>query len=226
LLARALSESEINALKNIDTIYIKQLPIAYDAVALIGSRDFDDTDLDIELLKKYFSSQSSSSSAPRLILDNQHSSLVRFVLNYLGFSGKVSPNVFAMQNGSEVIDYVAANKNAIGFVPFNQISDGDDDRIKALLKRIKILSLRAKTKEGETIRVSANQSDIITGDYPLIRTVNVITRFTHQDNLESLFISFLSKEKGAKIFLKAGLIPVKIPERDIIVNEGEVRGSK
>ena len=227
ILARPLIPAEIDDFKTNDTIYIKQLPVAYDAVAIIGSKDFNDKELSVELLKTYFSPQSSLVSLPRLVFDNQHSSLVRFVLDFLGYKKEaISSNVFAMKSGSEVIEYVAQNQNAIGFVPFNLISDTDDDRIKQVLKRIKILSLRAKKEDGEIIHVSANQSDIKTGDYPLVRTVTAITRFTHQDNVESLFMSFLSKERGAKIFLKAGLIPVKMTEREIIVNEGEVRGSK
>lgn len=225
LLARPLTEAEISAFKNSDTIYIKQLPVANDAVALIGSKDFEDKDMDVELLKKYFNPKNSSQSPP-LVFGDQNSSVVRFVLDYLGYKEKVSANVFALKTNEEVIDYVSKNSNVIGFIPFNLVSDADDERVKKLLERIKILSLRAKTKEGGTIRVSANQSDIITGDYPLIRKLTVVTRYGQGDNLESLFISFLNREKGAKIFLKAGLIPAKMPERDIIVNESEVRGSK
>jgi phosphate transport system substrate-binding protein len=148
------------------------------------------------------------------------------VLNKLGYQEKVSPNVYALQSVNEVIDYVSQNKNVIGFIPFNTISDSDDMRVKETLKRIKILSLRAKNKEGDIVRVSANQSDIAEGDYPLIRTLNTVTRSTSDDNLELLLVTFLSKAKGAKIFLKAGLIPVTIPEREVIVNESEVSGSK
>ncbi len=226
LLFRELEKSEINDLKNLDTIYVRQLPVAYDAVALIGSNDFDDKDLDMEVLKKYFNPKNSSASSPRLVFENQNSSTVRFVLNALGYKEKVSPNVFAMQSAGEVIDYVSKNKNVIGFIPFNQVSDNDDDRVKKTLERIKILSLRAKSKEGQVIRVSANQSDIAEGVYPLIRTVNTVTRNTYDDNLELLLVSFLSREKGAKIFLKAGLMPVKVPEREINVNEAPVSGGQ
>jgi phosphate transport system substrate-binding protein len=224
LLSRELQTSEINDFRNIDTIYIRQLPVAYDAVALIGSPDFDDKDLDLDLLKKYFDPKGTSTSSPKLVFENQNSSTVRFILNVLGYKEKVSPNVFAVQSASGVIDYVAKNKNVIGFIPFNMVSDTDDDRVKETLKQIKILSLRAKSKEGEAIRVSANQSDIAEGVYPLIRTVNTVTRNTSNDNLELLLVSFLSQQRGAKIFLKAGLMPVKVPEREINVNEGPVTG--
>lgn len=121
-------------------------------------------------------------------------------MNTLGYKEKISPNVFAVQSVSEVIEYVSQNKNAIGFIPFNAVSDTDDGRVKKILENVKILSLRAKSKDGETLRVSANQSDIAAGDYPLIRTVNAVTRYTYEDNLELLLVGFLSREKGAKIF--------------------------
>lgn len=226
ILARELEKSEVDDFKKKDTIYIRPLPVAYDAVALIGNKDFNDKDLDLDLLKKYFDLKSSSVSSPSLVFENEHSSVVRFVLNVLGYKEKVSPNVYAMQSNEEVIDYVSKSKNVIGFLPFNFISDMDDERVKGILKRIKILSLRAKSKEGSAIRVSANQSDIAEGVYPLIQTVNTVTRYTYDDNLELLLISFLSKEKGAKIFLKAGLVPAKMPEREINVNEGPLKGSQ
>ena len=226
LLSRELEKSEINDLKNLDTIYIRELPVAYDAVALISSKDFDDNNLDMEVLKKYFDSKNSSASNPKLVFENQHSSTVRFVLNTLGYKEKVSSNVYALQSTNEVIDYVIKNKNTIGFIPFNSISDSENAKVKKILEQIKILSLRAKNKEGKDVRASANQSDIADGSYPLIRKVNTVTRFTYDDNLELLLVNFLVKERGAKIFLKAGLIPVTIPEREIIVNESEVKSSK
>ncbi|HLP20585.1 MAG TPA: substrate-binding domain-containing protein [Chitinophagales bacterium] len=226
ILSRKLEQAEINDLKNLDTIYVRELPVAYDAVAMIGGKDFDDSKLDMEVLKKYFNPAATSTDNPKLVFEGRQSSTVNFVVTKLGYKEKVSPNVFALQSAQEVIDYVAANKNVIGFIPYNLISDADDARVKTTLKSIKILSLRAKDSEGKDIRVSANQSDIAVGDYPLIRTVNTVTRYTYEDNLELLMVGFLSREKGAKIFLKAGLMPVKVPERDIIVNESEVTGSK
>lgn len=226
LLSRALSANEIENLKVNDTIYVRQQPIAYDAVAIIGASGFDDSKLDVNLLKKYFDPRATAGAGPQLVFDNQSSGTVRYMLDTFGYKDKVSPNMFALKTADEVINYVVANKNAIGFIPFNAISDGDDTRVKKTLEQIKILSLGVKTKEGETRRVSANQSDIAAGDYPLIRAVTAVTHYTYSDNLELLMISFLTKEKGAKIFLKAGLIPYKIPEREINVNEGDLKSSK
>lgn len=226
VLARKLEQTEINDLKNFDTIYTREIPVAYDAVALIGNPNFDDKQLDVEALRKYFSPQNSKDGSLKLVFESQQSSVVKYVLGVLGYKDKVSSNVYALQSAQEVIDYVSKTENAIGFVPYNLLSDADDRHVTEILKRVKILSLRAKNKEGEVRRVSANQSDIAAGDYPLIRTWNAIARYTYSDNLEMLFLTFLTKERAAKIFLKAGLIPVKTPEREIIVNDKPLEASK
>lgn len=226
VLPRVLTQQEIESYKVNDTIYIRQLPVAYDAVAIIAGKEYDDSKLDLATLKKYFDPKNQGAATPQLVFENKSSGTVRFVLDTLGYKEKVSANVYALKSGEEVINYVAENKNSIGFVPFNMLSDGDDERVKKILTQIKVLSLRTKTLSGEEIRVSANQSDIAAGDYPLTRTVNTITHYTYQDNLELLMVGFLSKAKGAKIFLKAGLMPVKVPEREINVNEGDLKSSK
>ncbi|HWB63873.1 MAG TPA: substrate-binding domain-containing protein [Chitinophagales bacterium] len=217
VLARQLSEDEIKHLREQDTIYIRQLVVAYDAVALVGNPRFVDTALSIALLKEYFNPTAKATHAPKMVFA-QGSSLVKYMLDTLGYNQKISGNVFAEKSVEEVINYVAQNTDAIGFIPFNFLSDEYDDSAQAAYKRIKVLSLRAKNEKGETIRASANQSDIAAGYYPLTRNITVVSRFTYSDNLEWLFTNFLYQEKGSKIFLKAGLVPAKMTEREVIVN--------
>lgn len=226
ILPRKLSSIEINIFKTQDTLYVREQPVAYDAVALIGAKDFDDSHLDIDLLKKCFSEKANNSSCPKLVFENQNASTVLFVANLLGYRQPASANVYALQTTTALIDYIEKNNNAIGFVPYNLISDRESRSAKNILERVKILSLRTKTEKGEEVSSNANQSDIATGIYPLIRTINTVTRFTNEDNLELLLVSFLSKSKGAKIFLKAGLIPARMPEREIIVKESEATAEK
>jgi phosphate transport system substrate-binding protein len=179
----------------------------------------------MDKLKSYFNPNADTSKSLRMVFDGQNSSTVAYVLSTLGYKDKVSPNVYAMHSVDEVIDYIEKNDMAIGFVPFSFVSDTDDDRVKKALKRIKILSLRTIDKEGEEIEVSANQSDIALGAYPLIRQINVVSRFSYSDNLQWLFMNFLYKERGARIFLKDGLIPARMPPREINVNMDGYKGA-
>lgn len=222
VLAREVSGAEKEKLKKADTLHIREMSVAYDAVAMIGHKSFNDADLTMERLTQYFDPKGKSEGA-RMVFDNRNSSTVNYVVNKLGYKDKVSGNVYALNSVDEVIAYVENNKEAIGFIPYSFISDADNDAVKSVLKRIKILSLHTVNDKGEKLVVSANQSDIAEGTYPLIRTVNVLSKFTYRDDLEWLFMNFLYKEKGAKIFLKAGLIPVHAPIREINVNTGAMR---
>lgn len=221
IISRNIDKAERDRLKEHDSLYVRDMPVAHDAVAIIGNKNFDDSNLSLDKLKSYFD-PSNKSSTMRMVFENQNSSTVSYVLGKLGYKNKVSNSVYALKSVDEVADYVEGNTEAIGFIPYSFISDTDDDRVKALLKRIKILSLQTVNAKGEQVRVSANQSDIADGTYPLIRTLNALCKFNYDDSLEWLFMNFLYKEKGARIFLKAGLIPVKAPEREINVNTGDM----
>lgn len=222
ILTRALSEAEKQRLKKEDTIYIRELEIARDAIALIGNKAFDDARLDSILLKRYFNGLKPEANDPVLVFDNKNASIVKHLFKWAGSEGKAPANVYAAATTEDVVNYVEQQPNSIGFIPYGYVSDEDEAGMQTLTKRVKILSLRSQNEEGKAIRVSANQSDIATGEYPLTRSVNAVIRYGHLDNPEWLFMNFLFREKGAKVFLKAGFVPAKMPERDIIVNTGEM----
>lgn len=223
ILAREFTRKDKNLLKQRDTVYAREQTIAYDAVAMVGNLKFDDSKLDVATLSKLL--EAGNNAKTELVFESRQSSSVEQVLTLLGYSQKAAANVYALKSVDEVIEYVEKKENVIGFVPYSFLSDTDDDKVKKILKRIKILSLRVKNEKGEEQRTSANQSDIATGVYPLRRTVSAVRRYTYRDNRENLFVNFLYREKGAKIFLKAGLIPAKMPEREINVNtEGIPQG--
>lgn len=225
VLGRELDSAETAALQKADTLYIRQLDVAYDAVALIGNQDFDDNNLDSLTIRRYFDPNNQSANTPKMVFDKQSSGIVKFMLKKLGLGNRVSVNLFAVSTPDEVITYVEQNKNAIGFIPFNYLSDTDNEKVKSINERIKILSLRAKTGDGQPVRVSANQSDIAEGIYPFIRPVTAITHYGFDDDLEWLFVYFMQRGKGDKVFLKHGLIPAKRSERQIIVNTDGLKAS-
>lgn len=222
LLTRKLTEAERKRMIEQDTLYVRELEVAYDAIVMIGGKGMDDSNMDTALLKSYVSHPTASS--PLLVFDSRNSSISSYILRRAeGMKDGGSPKrMFAVASAEEVIDYVAQQPNSIGFIPYQYISDETDRRRAELLKRVKILSLRAQSEEGKAIRASANQSDIAMGYYPLTRPVNVVIRYGHQDNPEWWFMSFLYREKGAKVFLKAGFVPARIPQREINVNTGEI----
>lgn len=220
VITRDLDKREIEQMKATDTIYPREVLVSYDAVAIICKKQKQEIDLDYTGLKNLFSPE--ATGKVKLVFDHQDASTVSFVLQKLGYTGQPSKNVYALKSADEVIDYCSKQTDAFGFIPYSLISDADDAKAQAILKQVKILSLRAKNAKGETVWVSANQSDIADGSYPLIRPVNAVLKYGHGDNLEWLFVNYMYKEKGARIFLKAGLIPARMPEREINVNTNAV----
>ena len=225
IIPRQLSASEIARFKEKDTIYVRQIQLAYDAIALVGNKTGNSPPLSLEWLKQNFSPTSKSSSI-KLVFDRTNESVLKNTLDLLGYTDKVSPNVYAVNSLDEVINYVAANKDAIGFIPYSYISDTDEERVRAILDRVKLLSLSVKDKEGKDRQASANQADIAEGIYPLTQNITALSRFSYSDNLEWLFMNFMFREKGARIFLKGGFVPAKIPERAINVNPNPVDAEK
>ena len=225
IIPRQLSASEIARFKEKDTIYVRQIQLAYDAIALVGNKNGKSPQLSIDWLKQNFSPSFKSSSI-KLVFDRTNESVLKNTLDLLGYTDKVSPNVYAVNSLDEVINYVAANKDAIGFIPYSYISDTDEERVRAILDRIKLLSLSVKDKEGKDRQASANQADIAEGIYPLTQNISALSRFSYSDNLEWLFMNFMFREKGARIFLKGGFVPAKIPERAINVNPNPVDTEK
>ena len=218
VMTRPLDSTEIKSLIERDTLYVREILIARDAVALIGNKSFNDSSLDIETLKKYFDPANNAPNSPQMVFEDQHSSIVKLVLGKLGYRGKVSSHVYALKSTEEVIDYVKKSDNAIGFIPFNFLSNLKNEQVRKIYDSIKVLSLRTVYKDGSIITVSANQSDIATRDYPLVRNIYTEMRLSYADNLEWLFANFLFRERGGRIFLMDGLVPANIPPIDVDVN--------
>ena len=218
VMTRPLDSGEIKSLIEKDTLYVREILIARDAVALIGNKNFNDSSLDLEVLKKYFDPANNAAGTPQMVFEDQHSSIVKLVLNKLGYKGKVSGHVYALKSTEEVINYVKKSDNSIGFIPFNFLSNVKNEQVRKIYDSIKVLSLRTVYKDGSIIRVSANQSDIATRDYPLVRNIYAEMRLSYADNLEWLFANFLFRERGGRIFLMDGLVPANIPPVDVDVN--------
>jgi phosphate transport system substrate-binding protein len=225
IIPRQLTADEIARFKEKDTIYIRQIQLAYDAIALVGNKAAKHDNLSMEWLKQSFSPTDKSSSV-KLVFDRTNESVLKNTLHLLGYTNKISANVYAVNSLDEVIKYVAAHKDAIGFIPYSYISDTDEDRVNNILHTVNLLSLHVKDNVGANRTASANQADIAEGIYPLTQTINALSRFGYNDNLEWLFMNFMFREKGARIFLKGGFVPAKIPERAINVNPNPINAEK
>ncbi|MBK9638452.1 MAG: substrate-binding domain-containing protein [Bacteroidetes bacterium] len=162
---------------------------------------------------------SSPLGAISFVFDNNGSSTMRLIRDSL-MNGKTNfPSFcFATKSNAQVIDYVENNKNAIGVIGVNWISDRDDPKMLSFNKRIRVVWLSSAEKPiYPDDYFGPFQAYLFTGDYPLKREVYMISR-EGRAGLGTGFVSFAAGEQGQRIVRLAGLLPASPYTRDIKLN--------
>lgn len=219
---RPLKEEEKKSFetKNIFPIETK---IAEDAIAFVVNTENPDTNIQFEQIVRIMAgmdttwkqiNERSACGGIQVIFDNPNSANARYIANFSKES-HLPKNAYAVKSNSEVIEYVNKNKNAIGVVSVNWISDKDDSTTIGFLKKIKVLGI---SKAGNTEKYyKPYQAYIKTKDYPFCRDVYMINRQTRA-GLGMGFVSFVAGEKGQRIILKMGLVPSIAPTRMVEIH--------
>lgn len=217
---RKLSDAQVAFLR--ERQYIpKTTKIAIDAVALIVNNENPDTSLYYQTVKDIFQGKITSwsqidekSKLKELVVvfDNFKSGNPRY------FREKFEIDSFprtcvAARNNEEVITYVEKNKNAIGVVSVNWISDPADTVSHNFLKRFKVVGIAlAGDNDPGTRFYRPFPGYIAEGSYPFTRDVYCINRQSYT-GLAHGFSSFIAGEKGQFIVLHSGLVPAAMPVR-------------
>ena len=128
--------------KNIFPISTK---IAEDAIAIVVNPENKDIVLTVEKIKSILLgndslwkqvNEKSTLNKVEVVFDNKESANARYMQDTLLGGKPFSKNVFAVNSNPEVIEYVHKNKNAIGFLSVNWISDMDDSTTQNFLKKM------------------------------------------------------------------------------------------
>jgi phosphate transport system substrate-binding protein len=127
-ISREFTDKEKKFLKS-QNVQVQSDLIAYDAVALIIHPDNTDTTISVDLLKEWISSDGAtwkgSGRAVKIVFDKVNSANFNYLTKLSGKS-TLSKNVYALNSNEQVIDYVKHNKQAIGVIGVNWISDQED----------------------------------------------------------------------------------------------------
>jgi phosphate transport system substrate-binding protein len=145
----------------------------------------------------------------RLVFDNPLSGTVRYCKDSIAGGAPLPPNASALKTNEEVINYVSKQKNALGIISSNWISDTDDKGVQNFLKEIQLADIAtAAGEEG----YGPYQAYLALGKYPFKRTLYVINAQARK-GLGLGFSSFLAGPHGQRIVLKDGLLPANTPTR-------------
>ena len=215
IVPRQLNKSELKEFEKWE-IVPKVTKIAYDAVALIGSKELKDSTLTLEEIKTLLSGGSTKSlKNVNVVFDNNNSSTINFLKEKTGVE-KLSENCYALTSNNAVIDYISKTKNSIGVIGVNWISDRDDTTNQSFLKSVKVLEIST----GENSEYfKPFQAYIAQKIYPLWREVYIISKEAYT-GLGTGLTAFIASERGQRIVLKFGLVPATMPVRLVeLINE-------
>lgn len=196
-------------------------PLAVDAIAFLVHPSLDTRSMTRQELQSVFSG--AVSTWPTLGLDIGKDSIY-LVFDHPG-SGTITamrlafgldalpPNSYALENYAAVVDYVAANPNAIGIVANNWIETLGATARRAFEAGVRVLGVGNETRNPYAL---PEQTFIADSTYPFVRTIYGISR-EPRVGLGTGFLSFLAGERGQRIVLKSGLLPVAMPSRELII---------
>lgn len=214
ILTRTLHEDEDAYFKQ-RSINPRIFPIAIDAIVLVGHTKSADTSVTISYVSELMSGGTKQSK--KLVFDNLNSSSFRQLKTLANLEKVSGTNVEAKESAREVLEEVVRDEAKIGVLSY---SDYLNLKQKfSDLNNIRILSVQNSVGEGADNKYyKPNQSTIAAEQYPLRRTVYVLN---YQPNmgLGIGFSAFLTGDRGQRIVLKSGMVPVTMPGREIIIRD-------
>jgi len=206
-----------------DSIKIKPriTKIAVDGVALIVNKQNPDSLLDLAELQKIFLGSADTWSKVKgskyqekinVVFDRVGSANARYIKEKFSPNKPLPPNCFALKSNQEVIKYVEENKGAMGLISVNWISDRDDPKVESFLKNVRLVSLADSVGSGEHFK--PYQAYLALKNYPLLRNMLAVSKEA-RTGLGTGFVSFMAGEKGQRMVLKSGMVPINTPVRII-----------
>lgn len=200
--------------------FVRTVTFAKDALALIINKDNVDSLLTYNNIEGIFTGRitrwaeinpKSQLGDISVIFDHTKSGNIRYFKEKFGITGELSDDFFALNSNPEVIDFISRNKNSLGIISVNWISNPNDSLSMSFIDKICVVGV---TNPGldQSIYYRPYQGSIYQKTYPFTREVYLLSReiFT---GLGSGFIAFVTGEKGQTIVLKSGLVPATMPVR-------------
>ena len=190
--------------------------MALDGVAIISNTESAIKNLSITELKEMFEGQKKTEI--KLVFDNSSSSNLNYMIQKLGLKDIKKANIFAADGNKDVIEYIKKNKNAIGVIGGNWISDIDDSKSQSFINSIHVVGI-SDTKTPDKFYTPTTAS-LKARKYPFERRIILHTKRGY--GLTSALIRFCCAYIGQLVVEKSGLLPYYIYEREIILEKKPV----
>lgn len=216
---RDFTDEEKKSLLKKNNIEVRSTKLAIDAVALIVHPENTDTLMTIERLKNILKGKdtlwTNSNRKINVVFDSPNSANFIY-LKKLAEIDNMPANIFAVNSNEEVLNFVKENRNSLGVIGVNWISDEKDSTTLKFREGVNIVAL--SKGEGEEY-FKPYQAYIYEGyhmnkSYPLVREVWLLNK-AGRTSLNAGFVNFMIGEKGQLIIQKSSLIPANMVARMI-----------
>lgn len=217
IVTRKLNANELAMVEG-HTLGAKQALIATDAIALVVNKANKDSLITVDEVKQIMQGKitkweqlkhHSRTGNLGIVFDHSGSSTVRYMRDSLSEGRPLAGPVYASEKGTNlnVLEMVKNNPNVIGVVGTNWLK-GNADSPLANFDSLDVNVMRvAKTEDDLFVRPF--QYYIATGDYPLLRSVYIITTDPRSQSMVKLFYFFVKGQKGQTIICNnSQLLPI------------------
>jgi phosphate transport system substrate-binding protein len=208
VIARNLTKKELNVFEQ-RKILPKITKFAIDGIAFVSNKSSNDTLIALKDVIGFMKGERSS-KIKGLVFDNPNSSTVSYMNNLAGLIGLPEKDVYTFKTNNEVLKFVSENNGMIGVVGVNWLSQPNAS-MESVIKNTNILSVKGLDKEGY---YPPSQNNFAEGTYPLLRDLYIVNCQGYS-GLGMGFASFVAGDIGQRIVLKSGLLPYKIPTRNL-----------
>lgn len=182
---------------------------AIDAIAFISNKRNKDTLVALQDVVDFMKGKSNS-SIKGLVFDNPNSSTVRYMNESSGLKEMPSKGIFSFKTNEEVIQFVSENDGMIGIVGVNWLMQ-PSLKMQPIVDKVNLISVKGI---GKSAYFAPTQNNLAEGKYPLARDLYIINCQGYS-GLGMGFASFIAGDIGQRIILKSGLLPIKMPGRNI-----------
>jgi phosphate transport system substrate-binding protein len=208
-IGKLLSPDEIDAAQFKQDSKVLENTFAYDAIAVIANKSCKDSVLDMEKIADYLTETSNT----KLVFDNAKSGIAKTIMQLSKTSPAQFKNAYSLNSVKDVLKYIETNTNAIGFIPYNLLSNRNEKKAQYIRNTFKLLPV---SYHNTTTTIS--QESIAYKEYPLVRPITIYIG-NCPDLVGQGFTSFLFKRQISKALLLSGLIPKNIPTREVNVTD-------
>ena len=213
IMSRLLNAEEKKVFEN-KKVTIRVNRFAIDGIALVIHQSATDSIATVDDINNVM--KGNAGKLKRLVFDNANSSTVRYLKELSGIKELPASGIYALKSNLEVIRFVYDNPGTIGVVGVNWMQEQNKET-ELYVSKLRIMGVKnVAGKPGSDKFYMPDQDNLALGLYPLTRDLYIIN-CQGGPGSGAGFASFLAREKGQRIVLKSGLLPHKIPSRELLI---------